>query len=144
VTRKYLRVSLTANGLFGTRFGGFSGAKSCRIYITAIQPVANGKLHDDQLYDARQLSWPPNEMFEARDIPRGVTMFANVVTMKKGGLHWHFQIPNSYGLSEELLTHPGRRRIAVTATADNAKPITRHIKASVKADRSGFDAEMER
>jgi len=41
VTRKYLRVSLRAAGLFGTNFGGSSGAAKCLIYIAAIQPVVN-------------------------------------------------------------------------------------------------------
>jgi len=39
VTRKYLRVSVRAAGLFGTNLGGSSGAAKCLIYLAAIQPV---------------------------------------------------------------------------------------------------------
>ena len=70
-------------------------------------------------------------------------MFANVVTIRKGGGHWHFQVPDTYGLSEDLLNHPGFMRIGVTATADNAKPVTIHVWASIKKDRSGFEARLE-
>ena len=64
ITRKYLRVSLRAAGLFGTNLGGSSGAAKCLIYITAIQPVVNGSAGNDQLYDARPVSWPPNKTFD--------------------------------------------------------------------------------
>jgi hypothetical protein len=143
VTRKYLRVSLKAAGLFGLEIGGLSGAKNCRIYITSIQPVINGREGKDRIHDARQISWPPNKMFEARDIPRGITMFANVVTMRQGNLGWTFQIPASYGLGAEVLTHAGTLRMGITATAENAKPVSIHIQASIKADKSGFEARLE-
>lgn len=64
VTRKYLRISLKATGLFGRNLGGSSGAKNCRIYLTAIQPVTNGTVGRDHIYDARPVSWPPNNQFE--------------------------------------------------------------------------------
>lgn len=143
VTRKYLRVSLKATGLFGRNLGGSSGAKNCRIYLTSIQPVTTGTVGKDHIYDARPISWPPNNEFNPRDIPRGVTMFANVVTIKKGNLGWTFQIPSTYGLEQELLTHPGTMRIGVTATADNANPVSIYVRASIKADKSGFEAYQE-
>lgn len=143
VTRKYLRVSLKAAGLFGLEIGGLSGAKNCRIYISSIQPIVDGREGKDRIHDARQISWPPNQMFEARDIPRGITMFANVVTMKQGNLGWTFQIPASYGLGGDVLTHAGTLRIRITATAENAKPVSIHIQASIKADKSGFEARLE-
>jgi hypothetical protein len=142
VTRKYLRVSLKATGLCRLKIGGLSGAKNCRIYITSIQPVVNRQEGKDRIYDARQISWPPNKSFEARGIPRGITMFANVVTMRKGILRWTFQIPAAYGLGEDVLTH-ATLRIGITATADNAKPVSIYIRASVKEDKSGFEARLE-
>jgi hypothetical protein len=143
VTRKYLRVSLTARGFFKNGFGGSSGAKKCRVYITSIQPIIGGKVSKDKIYDARPVTWPPNSDFAPRDIPRGVTMFVNVVTMKMGSLHWHFQVPNTYGLGDDTVSHSGSILIGLTATADNAKPVTTHVRASIKADKSGFEADKE-
>jgi hypothetical protein len=135
VTRKYLRVSL--------KVGGLSGAKNCRIYITSIQPIVNGRKEKDRIHDARQISWPPNKKFKARYIPRGITMFANVVTMRQGNLGWTFQIPDQYGLGEDVRTHAGTLRMGITATAENAKPVSIYIQASIKADKSGFEARLE-
>ncbi len=143
VTREYMRVSLKAAGLFGKKIGGLSGAKHCRIYITSIQPVIDGRDGKDRIHDARQISRPPNKMFEARHIPRGIAMFANVVTMKQGNLGWTFQIPASYGLREEVLTHAGTLRLGITATAENAKPVSIYIRATIKADKSGVEAHLE-
>src|SRR5277367_6377912 len=36
VTRKYLRVSLKATGIFGLQFGGSTGARKCLIYVTSV------------------------------------------------------------------------------------------------------------
>jgi hypothetical protein len=141
VTRKYLRVSLKAAGLFGTNFGGSSGAANCLIYITAIQPVVNGNASDDQLYDGRIVSWPPNRKFDPRHIPRGVRMFANVVTMREGHLGWDFQVPDQYGMNA-IRSHPGTLRFRITATAENAKPVSIYIEASIKADKSGFQTHL--
>jgi hypothetical protein len=143
VTRHYLRVSLKATGLFGLEIGGLAGAKNCRIYVISIQPVVDGREEKDRIHDARQISWPPNKAFDARDIPRGITLFANVVTMKQGNLGWTFQIPASYGLGKKVLTHAGTLRIGITATAENAKPVSKYIRASIKGDRSGFKAHLE-
>ncbi len=136
VTRKYLRVSLRASGLIGNLFGS-SGAAKCLIYVTAIQPVEDDD--DDQLRDARIVSWPPNNDFAPRYIPRGITMFANVVAMKVGTLSWKFHIPKEYGL-HSVRHHPGILLLRVTATAENAKPVSIEIEASIKADLSGFQA----
>jgi hypothetical protein len=129
VTRKYIRVCLRTFGCLGS-----SAATNCRIYITAIQCDGTEYLHD-----ARIISWPPNKDFDPRDIPRGISMFANIVTMKKGDLGWNFQIPNPYGLHSVRL-HPGTLLLRITATADNAKPKSIAIEASIKADLSGFQA----
>ena len=141
VTRKYLRVSLRAAGLFGTNFGGSSGAANCLMYLTAIQPVVSGRVSNDELYDGRTISWPPNRLFTPRHIPRGITMFANVVTMKEGHLGWNFQVPDQYGLNS-VRSHAGTLRFRITATAENAKPVSIHIDASIKADKSGFEARL--
>ena len=141
ITRKYLRVSLRAAGLFGTNFGGSSGAAKCLIYIAAIQPVVNGRAGNDQIYDARPVSWPPNQTFDPRHIPRGITMFANVVTMREGNLGWDFQVPNQYGLNS-VRSHAGTLRFRITATAENAKPVSIYIDASIKADKSGFQTRL--
>lgn len=152
VTRKYLRVSLKASGILGRcryfkgKWGnvfGSSGAVNCLIYITAIRPVVNGRAVDDQLYDARIVSWPPNKTFTPRYIPRGVTMFANVVTMKQGHSHWRFQVPNHYGL-DSVCNHAGPLLLRITATAENADPKSIEIEASIKADKSGFEARLVR
>ena len=97
VTRKYLRVSVTATGIFGLRFGGSSGARKCRIYVTSIQPIKDGATQNDHIFDARPISWPPDKDFDPRDIPRA-SPFANVVTMKQHHLAWAFQLPDTYGL----------------------------------------------
>jgi hypothetical protein len=140
VTRKYLRVSVTPKGLFGRNLGGSSGAEDCLIYITAIQKVENGNVGKDCLYDGRELSWPPNRAFSPRHIPRGVTMFANVVTMKTEHIGWDFQVPAQYGL-HSIRSHPGSLLLTITATAANAKPVSIQIEARIKADRSGFEAK---
>ena len=140
VTRKYLRVSLTASGLIRNSFGS-AGAANCLIYITAIQPVVNGRACNDQLHDGRTVSWPPNKSFAPRHIPRGITMFANVVTMKEGHLGWDFQVPDQYGL-HSVRSHPGILLLRITATAENADPVSIHIEASIKADKSGFQTRL--
>jgi hypothetical protein len=131
VTRRYIRVSLRTSGCLGS-----SAATNCRIYITAIQ--CDGT---DYLHDARTISWPPNKDWDPRTIPRGITMFANVVTMRVGVLHWNFQLPDQYGL-HSVRSHPGILRLRITATADNAKPCSIEIEASIKADHSGFQARL--
>jgi hypothetical protein len=141
VTRKYLRVSLRAAGLFGTNLGGSSGAAKCLIYITAIQPLVKGSAGNDQLYDARPVSWPPNQTFDPRNIPRGITMFANVVTMRVGHLDWNFHVPNQYGL-DSVRGHIGTLRFCITAIAENAKPVSIYIEASINADKSEFEARL--
>jgi hypothetical protein len=140
VTRQYLRVSLRASGLIGKHFGS-SGALNCLIYITAIRPLVSGRPSDDHLYDGRTVSWPPNKMFSPRHIPRGVTMFANVVTMRQGRLGWTFQVPDQYGL-DAIRGHAGTLLLRITATAENARPVSICIEASIKADKSGFEARL--
>ena len=140
VTRNYLRVSVRAKGVFKTFFGS-SGAEKCLIYISAIRPVESGRAGQDRLFDARPISWPPNKQFAARHIPRGITMFANVVTMKQGLLGWNFHVPDHYGL-ESVRSHPGPLLLRVTATAENAAPKSIEIEASIKADFSGFEARL--
>ena len=112
---------------------GPTAATNCRIYITAIQ--CDGT---DYLHDARTISWPPNKDWEPRTIPRGITMFANVVTMRVGVLHWNFQLPDQYGL-HSVRGHAGILRVRITATADNAKPCSIEIDAS-SATSSRFSA----
>jgi hypothetical protein len=140
VARKYLRVSVRAAGLFRTLFGS-SGAANCLIYITAIRPLESGSAGQDRLYDARPISWPPNNMFTARNIPRGITMFANVVTMKQGHLNWNFRVPEQYGL-DSVRSHPGPLLLRITATAENAAPKSIEIEVSINADLSGFEARL--
>src|SRR5580704_9015196 len=71
VTRKYLRVSVTINGPMFWKSLGHVGAKDCQIYLTGIQRLIAGRLQEDELYDARPVSWPPNKDFKPRNIPRG-------------------------------------------------------------------------
>ena len=66
-------------------------------------------------------------------------MFANVVTMKKGDLGWSFQVPSRHGL-HSVRHYAGILRLRITATAENAKPVSIDIEASIKADKSGFQA----
>ncbi len=94
VTRTYIRVSLRTSGRLGS-----SAATNCRIYITAIQ--CDGT---DYLHDARTISWPPNNDWEPRTIPRGITMFANVVTMQSSEFYTgisNYQTNTAYILFEQ-------------------------------------------
>ncbi len=68
-------------------------------------------------------------------------MFANVVTMKTGHIGWDFQVPDQYGL-QSIRSHPGSLLLTVTATAANAKPFSIQIEARIKADKSGFEANL--
>jgi hypothetical protein len=68
-------------------------------------------------------------------------MFANVVTMREGHLGWDFQVPNQYGL-DSVRSHAGTLRFRITATAENAKPVSIYIDASIKADKSGFQTRL--
>jgi len=70
-------------------------------------------------------------------------MFANVVTMKHGHSHWRFQVPNHYGL-DSVCNHAGPLLLRITATAENADPKSIEIEASIKADKSGFEARLVR
>jgi hypothetical protein len=138
VTRKYLRVSVSANAPWG-----FAPAKQCVIYLSSIEILTNGKPGANLLHDARQISWPPYAQFGGRELPNGITLFANVVFMKEGELGWSFQIPNSYGLGPDITQHPGTLRLGLVATAENAKPVRCYVRASIVANHSGFEATFE-
>jgi hypothetical protein len=142
VTRKYLRVSVKIDGPRFWKSYGYVGAKDCQFYLTGIQRVIAGKPQEDILYDARPVSWPPNNDFKPRNIPRGATMFANVVTMRVDHLGWDFQLPGLYGLSWETRSYSGTFVLTLAATAENAFPSSIRIAASIKADKSGFNVSL--
>ena len=143
VTRKYLRASVSVSGPRFWRSYGYIGAKDCQIYLIAIQRIIAGKLSEDELYDARPISWPPNNDFKPRNIPRGATMFANVVTVRVGHLGWDFQLPGQYGLLD-IRGASGTLVLTLVATAENAYSSSIQIAASIKADKSGFDTRIHK
>ena len=136
-----MRVSVTINGPMFWKSLGHIGAKDCQIYLTGIQRLIAGRLQKDELYDARPVSWPPNKDFKPRNIPRGATMFVNVVTMRAGQLGWHFHLPDTYGI-DDLRTHGGALVLTLAVTAENAASSSIKIEASIRANRSGFDARI--
>ncbi len=86
----------------------------------------------------RIVSWPPNKTYFKVYPPRSydVCKRSDDETRIFGV---ELSVPNDYGL-DSVRTHTGAFLLRITATAENAHPVSIEIEASIKHDRSGFDA----
>ncbi len=108
-------------------------AKNCLVFLTAIREVHPSDTTQASFYDPTAVAWAGSK-FSPRDIPRGIPFYVNVVKVSKHTSGWLIAVENLYGNEEKLKYYRGTYRFQLTATADNAEPITYEIDVTYNGD----------
>jgi hypothetical protein len=131
----------SVTGIFGrvrVRNTGFRIAKRCSVYLTDLKKVyPSGRAEPTAFHDSMVLSWPNND-FAPRDIPNGVTFYADVASVRTHVSRWFFAVQQLYASQVGLNEHRGTYRFTVTVTAENAKPRAREIEIFYDGDWKTF------
>jgi len=107
-------------------------AKGARVFLTDLQEVHTPHSSRTRLHDTLPLPWA-GWAFEPRDIPPGITFYADVVRVSKNKAGWIFSakwVPSD----AELATYSGTYRFKVKATADNAATVACEVDVTYKQD----------
>jgi len=131
IAELYVRVRIRNKG---KRIG-----TSCRVFLTRLLEVQPSGATVAKFYDARQLAWAGYE-FSARDIPRGVDFYVDVVRISKHESGWLFGVEKLFASELELLRYRGTYRFQLLVTADNAKPAACAVDVSYDGDWHGLRA----
>ena len=119
---------------------GFRVARECRVFLTNVEEVHHSGTTKTAFHDSMPLSWPLGD-FSARDIPKGVELFVDVVSVFRYPEGWNFKVPQLYSSQQGLKTYRGTYRLTLLATAANAlpsKPL--QIDATYQMDWNNFRA----
>ena len=85
------------------------------------------------MFDSLVLRWPGNE-FDARDIPRGINQFFDVVGVLKNRSGWRFAYKERFSNLAELPNYRGTYRFTVQVTGDGVAPVGRKIDVTYDGD----------
>jgi hypothetical protein len=115
-------------------------ARGCRVFLTGLEEVhPSGTTTSTNLHEALVLGWP-NRDFEPRDIPRGISFFADLVMVSKHHEGWGFCVKESYANHKRLSEYRGTYRFHVLVAADDADPAQCRVDATYDGDWHNFRA----
>jgi hypothetical protein len=113
---------------------GYRTAKDSRVFLTALREVHDaGVTAPSPVYDSMQLAWA-GWSFEPRDIPRGVTFYADLMRVSKHTPGWLLSVKEKLANHAALPAYSGTYRFQVTVTADNADPAVCEVDVTYKQD----------
>jgi hypothetical protein len=115
-------------------------AKGCRVFLTGLDEVHPSGTTPTNLPDALVLGWPGGHDFEPRDIPRGISFYADLVMVSKHIEGWGFCVKEIYANQKHLAQYRGTYRFHVLVTADDADPGQCRVDASYDGDWHNFRA----
>ncbi len=116
-------------------------AKQCRPYLVKLEEVQPSGTTSTELFDSVVLRWPgyPHD-FAARDIPKGVNQFFDIVGVLKNEPGWRFAFRERFSSHRGLLTYKGTYRFTVLVSGDGFKPMGRKIDVTYSGDWNGLRA----
>jgi hypothetical protein len=137
--RKHVADGRTIPGSLWSRWGRVSirstrkkVAEGCRAYLVNVHREEAGQWKRTPFIDPMLLPWattPESEQWEARDIPKGVRFYADVVTavqlsegLDTGRLEACSQFRLRSSRLDDLFHNPGRYRLGIVVTAHGVKP----------------------
>jgi hypothetical protein len=101
-------------------------AKNCLVFLTALTEVHQSGTTPTSFYDATPVAWP-GWKFSPKDIPRGIPFYVDIMKVSKHTSGWLISVEHLYASHEKLKNYSGTYRFQLTATADNAAPVTYEI-----------------
>jgi hypothetical protein len=110
---------------------GRTTAKHCRVFLTSVKEVVSNQEIATQYFDSKPLAWPGWD-FTPRDIPPKVPFYVEVVGVYKHELGWNFKLESIE--TRGMKNFKGTYRLELTATADNAEPVSRKIDVTYAGD----------
>jgi hypothetical protein len=134
-TSKFVRVRLTNKGR--------DVARECRVFLTEVREVDGQQLHPTSFYDSKSLPWagfPKN--YSARPIPAGINAYIDVLRVSKGDPKWDFRVKTMFASQRPIETYKGILRLKITATADNAEPVSITLDVTFRGDYDGLRSAL--
>ncbi len=126
-TSKHVRVCLINTGK--------SIARECRVYLTEISEVDGTQTHPTKLYDAKELPWAGYpKSYSPRHVASGIKFFVDVVRFSQNDPHWNWYIEHIFASQQSIISHKGKFRLTLVATADNAIPSTIQFYITYRGD----------
>jgi hypothetical protein len=112
---------------------GHYAAKGSRVFLTSLHEVHGAVTTPAPLYDSLQMAWA-GWNFEPRDIPQGVTFYADLMRVSKRTPGWLFSVREKLANHAALPAYSGTYRFQVTVTADNADPAVCEVDVTYNQD----------
>jgi hypothetical protein len=108
-------------------------AKGSRVFLTTLQEVQPTGATITEIYDSLSLPWA-GWAFEPRDIPPGVSFYADLMRVSRHTEGWIFSAEKKFAIKAALEQYSGTYRFRVTTTADNAAPAICEVDVTYKQD----------
>jgi hypothetical protein len=115
-------------------------ARGCRVFLTGLEEVHPAGTTPTNLHDALVMGWPGGTDFEPRDIPHGVSFFADLVMVSKHREGWGFCVRETHANHRRLPEYRGTYRFHVLVAADDADPARCTVDATYDGDWHNFRA----
>ena len=134
-TSKFVRVRLINKGR--------DVARECRVYLTEVREADGQQLHPTTFYDSKNLPWAgfPKD-YDARPIPAGINAYIDVLRVSKGEPNWHFCVETMFASQLPIEAYKGILRLKITATADNAEPVSISLDVTYRGDYDGLRSTL--
>ncbi len=107
-------------------------AKGSRVFLTRLREIT-ADTTSVAIHDSLQLPWA-GWLFEPRDIPPGVSFYADLMRVSKHTSGWIFSVQKKFAIRPEMEQYSGTYRFRVTVTADNAVPAVCEVDVTYKQD----------
>jgi hypothetical protein len=108
-------------------------AKRCRAFLVKLEEVHPAGTTPTVLFDTLLLRWPPID-YEPRDIPEGINLFFDIVSVFKHEPGWLFTFKERSTRHAEPRNYRGTYRFTVLVTGDGVVPSGRKIDVSYDGD----------
>ncbi len=107
-------------------------ATGARVFLTGLQEVQNSNRTRTCVYDSLPLPWA-GWTFESREIPAGVSYYADLMRVSKHTAGWLFSA-KMFASHAGLARYSGTYRFQVKVTADNAATAVCEVDVTYKQD----------
>ena len=117
-------------------------AKQCRPYLVKLEKVDTaGRVTPTAFADSFVLRWPgPRRDYAARDLPRDVNQFFDVVGILRNEPGWRFTFEEKFTEHAELADYRGTYRFTVLVVGDCVTPGSCKIDITYHGDPDNLDA----
>ncbi len=130
LNRRYATVQLENQGK--------TVAKNVRLYLAKLEKIHQAADPQDvPLGSSFQLAWP-GWTFEGKEVPVGISLAIEVVSVDKSEPGWIFQFREKERNQVDVRSYKGTYQITLVAVADNAKPLVRKLTVDYNGDWHQF------